>query len=283
MKLAQLQAGLGLRRAMLAPAPDPALAEAPVSFVEVAPENWLNIGGSLRRRFNQVAERTPLVLHGLSLSLGGPNPLDTDLLKRVRAFKDDYNIPLYSEHLSFCTDNAHLYDLLPIPFTEKAARHVSERIRVAQDIIGERIAIENASYYLAPGAEMAEIDFLRLIIEQADCSLMLDVNNVYVNSVNHRYSAKDFIDQLPSERIVYGHIAGHYQEAKDLIVDTHGAAVIEPVWDLLGHAYQRHGVFPTLLERDFNIPAMGQLLGEVKRIASCQDRVRARLAPALTG
>ena len=270
----QLQgSGLGLRREMFRN--DDAqqlLTTSPVSFLEVAPENWVNLGGAFLKKFNQISEHIPIVFHGLSLSLGGPNPLDTNLIKEIAQFKKSHQIPLYTEHLSFCTDNAHLYDLLPIPFTEKAAQHVSERIIRTQDIIGERIAIENASYYLALEQQMSEIEFIKFIVELADCNILLDVNNVYVNSVNHRYNPKKFIDQLPSHRIVYGHVAGHYNEAEDLIVDTHGADVIEPVWDLLQYAYQVHGVFPTLLERDFNLPQLASLLDEVTRIKATQNR-----------
>ncbi len=281
MKTEIKHSGLGLRREMLSPAPDPALFDQPISFLEIAPENWVNIGGSYRRRFNQVADKVPMVLHGLSLSLGGPDALDVDLVHKVKEFKQAYQIPLYSEHLSFCSDNAHLYDLLPIPFTEAAARHVSDRIGATQDILGERIAIENSSYYLAPGAEMSEIEFIKLVLDGADCNLMLDLNNVYVNSVNHRYDAKTFLEQLPGQRIVYGHVAGHYNEADDLIVDTHGADVITNVWDLLRHAYRLFGVFPTLLERDFNIPPMTELLKEVSIIRDCQEQAIAAAARAV--
>ena len=141
---------------------------------------------------------------------------------------------LYTEHLSYCSDDGHLYDLLPIPFTEEAVRYVAARIRRAQDILERRIAIENASYYTpSPVAEMDELDFIHAVLDEADCDLHLDVNNVYVNSVNHRYDPLEFIRALPTERIVYLHIAGHYNEADDLLVDTHGADVIDPVWALL--------------------------------------------------
>ena len=137
-------------------------------------------------------------------------------------------------------------------------------------MLGQRIAVENVSYYAAPGAELSEIEFIKAVIREADCDLLLDVNNVFVNSVNHRYDPLEFLRALPGERIACGHIAGHYQASQDLIVDTHGADVIGDVWSLLDKAYELFGVFPTLLERDFNIPPLGQLLGEVARIRELQ-------------
>jgi len=184
----------------------------------------------------------------------------------VRQLMDEHHIHAYSEHLSYCTDDGHLYDLMPIPFTEEAVSYVAGRIGQVQDMIGQRMAIENVSYYAAPGAELSEIDLINAVISEADCDLLLDVNNIYVNSVNHRYDPVEFLQALPGDRIAYGHIAGHYNEAEDLIVDTHGANIIGNVWDLLDKAYEFFGVFPTLLERDFNIPPVNELLAEVQQI-----------------
>lgn len=248
--------------------------EESVDFFEVAPENWLGIGGRLGKTFRCYTERFPFICHGLSLSIGGPDPLDEIFLQRLRAFLDQHGVLLYSEHLSWCSDGAHLYDLLPIPFTAEAVHHVAARIRRAQDLLGRRIAIENASYYTPLATEIGESHFIRAILDEADCLLLLDVNNVYVNSVNHRYDAHAFIDALPAERIAYLHVAGHYLEAEDLIVDTHGADVIDPVWALLEHTYARIGRRPTLLERDFNIPPLPKLLAEL-------GEVRKRLPAAI--
>lgn len=267
-QLPELGAGLGLRRSMLPELDAAAGLEEVVDFFEVAPENWLGIGGRLGKAFRRYTERFPFICHGLSLSIGGPDPLDEIFLTRLRGFLDEHGVLLYSEHLSWCSDGAHLYDLLPIPFTEEAVRHVAGRVRRAQDILGRRIAIENASYYTPLASEIGETEFIRAILDEADCLLLLDVNNVYVNSINHRYDARAFIDALPAERIAYLHIAGHYREAEDLIVDTHGADVIDPVWSLLEYTYGRIGRRPTLLERDFNIPPLPELLaelGEVRR------------------
>jgi len=242
--------------------------------MEVAPENWIDVGGRFGRRFRALTERVPFVCHGLSLNLGGTAPLDEAFLRKVRQFLDLHDIRCYSEHLSYCGDDGHLYDLMPIPFTEDAVHYVAERIRRTQDVIGRRLAVENVSYYAAPGREMDEIDFLNAVLEEADCDLLLDVNNIHVNSINHGYDAEKFLKSLPAARIAYAHVAGHYVEAEDLRIDTHGSNVIDPVWKLLGTAYDHFGVFPTLLERDFNIPPVPELVREVAVI----DGMQARLA-----
>jgi len=262
-------AGLGLRRELL----DPLLDGVPqaIGFFEVAPENWLDMGGAAGRRFHELAQQRPLVAHGLSLSLGGPGPLDQLFLRRVRRFLETHGIALYTEHLAWTTDDGHLYDLLPIPFTSEAVRHVARRIAQAQDILGRRIAIENASYYAgSPLDEMSELEFVNAVLAEADCALHLDVNNVHVNAVNHGHDARDFIRGLPARRVVYLHIAGHHREAPDLLVDTHGAQVADPVWSLLDFAYAHLGVRPTLLERDFNIPPLPELVAEVAHIGRLQ-------------
>ncbi|WP_124948374.1 HvfB family MNIO-type RiPP peptide maturase [Sulfuriferula thiophila] len=264
-------AGLGLRREFF----NELLTQLPASvdFYEIAPENWMDLGGKTGRNLRMLTERVPFVCHGLSLSLGGPAPLDEAFLRRVKSFLTTHDIALYTEHLSYCSDDGHLYDLLPIPFTAEAVSYVAARIRRTQDILERRIAIENASYYVAaPIADMDELSFIQAVLTEADCDLQLDVNNVYVNSVNHNYDPAAFIRQLPAERVVYTHTAGHYQQAPDLIIDTHGADIIQPVWDLLDTAYQHCGVVPTLLERDFNLPPLAELVSEVERIASYQQR-----------
>jgi uncharacterized protein (UPF0276 family) len=264
-------AGLGLRRAFIGPlteqVPDS------VDFYEIAPENWIRIGGKLGKQLRTLTERFPFVCHGLSLSLGGPAPLDETFLVELKDFLDQHRIRLYSEHLSYCGDDGHLYDLMPIPFTADAVKYVAQRIVRAQEILERRIAIENISYYAAPGKELEEIDFLNAVLEEADCDLLLDVNNIYVNSVNHGYDAEAFLNTIPAHRIAYGHVAGHYVESVDFLVDTHGATVVDPVWRLLRLAYEKFGVFPTLLERDFNIPPLSELLTEVRRIRALQARI----------
>lgn len=264
-------AGLGLRRGQLMEELEQHF-PASIDFMEVAPENWIPMGKSLTRRFKAFTEKVPFVTHGLSLSIGGPSPLDIDFVKDVKGFMQEHDIRCYSEHLSYCSDDGHLYDLLPIPFTEEAVHYVADRIRNVQDILEQRIAMENVSFYAMPSTELSEIEFINAVLEEADCDLHIDINNIYVNSVNHRYDAEAFMKQLPGERIVYAHIAGHYDEAEDLIVDTHGADIIEPVWDLLDKAYQHFGVFPTLVERDFNIPPLEVLIKEVEQVREYQAK-----------
>jgi len=262
-------AGLGLRRELI-PALRAGIPKA-IDFLELAPENWLDMGGAWRKDLRYFAERRPLVAHGLSLSLGGPAPLDEGFLRRVKRFLDEYGIALYTEHLSWCGDDGQLYDLLPIPFVGEAVRHVASRIRRTQEILERRIAVENASYYAAPPlVDMSESEFIRHVLEEADCDLHLDVNNVYVNSVNFGFDPWRFIEGLPAERVVYLHVAGHYREAEDLIIDTHGADVIDPVWRLLERSYAHLGTPPTLLERDFNLPPLDDLLDEVRHIHRLQ-------------
>ena len=263
-------AGLGLRRALLKPLESQTPEQ--ISFLEATPENWIGVGGRLGKRFRAFTERYPFVCHGLSLSIGGPEPLDVEFVKQVRSFLDQHDIRFYTEHLSYCSDHGHLYDLMPIPFTADAVRHVADRIRQVQDILDRPFAIENVSYYAAPGQEMTEIEFINAVLEEADCGLLLDVNNIYVNSINHRYDAEDFLTALPADRVVYFHVAGHYVEAEDLRIDTHGADVIDPVWQLLDQAYAHCGVVPTLLERDFNIPPLAELIDEMDIIIELQKK-----------
>ncbi|RLT99321.1 DUF692 domain-containing protein [Ketobacter sp.] len=265
-------AGLGLRRALIGPLCEQKPGQ--IDFMEVAPENWIKLGGRYGKQLRAMTEAYPFVTHGLSLSLGGPERIDVELVKSIKHFLDQHGIEVYTEHLSYCSDDGHLYDLMPIPFTSEAVDHVVKRIHQVQDILERPLGIENVSYYAAPGQELSEIEFLNAVLEAADCGLLLDVNNIYVNSVNHRYEAAEFMRQLPGERIQYIHVAGHYNEADDLIVDTHGADVIDPVWQLLDQAYRLFGVKPTLLERDFNIPSLAELLGEVDTIHDIQSRHR---------
>ena len=263
-------AGLGLRRGLL---PELlSMENQAVDFLECAPENWIDVGGAYGQQLMSLAERFPLSCHGLSLSLGGPAPLDMQLLQRTRTFLDHYQVSLFSEHLSYCSDEGHLYDLLPLPFTDEAVLHVAARIRRVQQVLGRRIAVENISYYAAPFQALAEIEFLQAVLSEADCDLLLDINNLYVNSINHNYDAKAYLAALPAERVVYMHVAGHYDEAVDLKIDTHGAPVKADVWSLLRLAYQRFGPVPTLLERDFHFPPLSELVAEVSQIRRLQQQ-----------
>lgn len=259
---------------------DKLMAEPPadVDFMEVAPENWIHVGGALGKKLRFFTERYPFLIHGLSLSIGAPSPLNEQLVRDVKAFMADHNIRLYSEHLSACGDDGQLYDLMPIPFTEEAVSYVAARVRRVQDILEQRIALENVSFYAPLDTTMSEQEFLLAVLEEADCDLMLDINNIVVNSINHRYDASEFLRSMPAERIRYFHLAGHYVEAEDLRIDTHGTPVDEQAWRLLEEAYSKFGPVPTLLERDFNFPPMQELLDEVRRIKQLQTRTTNRHA-----
>jgi uncharacterized protein (UPF0276 family) len=261
-------AGLGLRRPLL----DQLMADPPdaIDFMEVAPENWIHVGGKLGKKFRWFTERYPFVIHGLSLSIGAPSPLNEQLVRDIRDFMAAHGIRLYSEHLSYCGDDGQLYDLMPIPFTEEAVRHVADRVRRVQDILGQRMALENVSYYAPLDSSLSEREFLLAVLDEADCDLMLDINNIVVNSINHRYDAVEFLQAMPAEKIRYFHLAGHYVEDEDLRIDTHGTPVGDQAWDLLGEAYKLFGPVPTLLERDFNFPPLEELLAELRTIKKMQ-------------
>jgi uncharacterized protein len=261
-------AGLGLRRTLMGSLQK--LESKRPDFLEVAPENWIGVGGRFGRQFRELAQSYPIALHGLSLNIGGFAPLDTEFLLSIKQFIRDFDCPIYSDHLTYCGDQGHLYDLLPIPFTEEAVHYVADRVRQVQDILEQPMVLENASYYAAPNQQMSESQFIRAVLEESGAGLLLDVNNIYVNSINHSYDASEFLKSLPLDRAKYIHIAGHFDEAEDLKVDTHADDVIDSVWNLLAQAYQLCGVLPTLLERDFNIPPLQDLMLEVECIRQIQ-------------
>ena len=262
-------AGLGLRRGMLDDLS--ALTSNEVDFLEVAPENWIGVGGRFGKALREFTERFPFACHGLSLSIGSSDELDLDFVKAVKQFLDTHQIETYSEHLSYCSHNGHMYDLMPIPFSIEAAKYVATRVQRVQDIIQRPLILENVSTYAMLGDGMSELDFMKEVIKRSGCKMLLDVNNVFVNATNHQFNPKEYIQSLPSESIEYLHIAGHFDEADDLLVDTHGADVKPQVWDLLKLAYECHGVLPTLLERDFNFPSVSELLNEVNTIKHYQQ------------
>lgn len=237
-------------------------------FIEVAPENWMGIGGYWKKQLYKALDKYPLFTHGLSLSIGSPDQLDFDFLNKIKVFLKDTGAQLYSEHLSYSKcDNAHLYDLLPIPFTEDAINHVSERIKTVQDLLERKLIIEIVSYYTPLAPQMSEVEFIGSVVKNADCELLLDVNNVYVNSFNHHYDAKQFINGLPLDKVRYIHMAGHTKVSDDLIIDTHGEPIIDPVYDLFAYTMKKlNRKVPVLLERDFNIPEMEELRHEMDHL-----------------
>jgi len=243
-------------------------------FIEVAPENWINVGGFWKKEFKRALEKYPLYTHGLSLSIGAPDPLDKKFLADVKNFLEESGAENYSEHLSYSQcSNAHLYDLLPIPFTQDAIDHVADRVQQVQDILKRPLTLEIVSYYTPLAPEMTELEFVQGVLKKAGCQLLLDVNNIYVNSFNHSYNSKEFIDGLDLNKVSYIHMAGHTQVAPDLIIDTHGEAIIDPVFDLFEYTLEKIGRdVPVLLERDFNIPELEELQQEIERLKSIKQR-----------
>jgi hypothetical protein len=278
--------GLGLRSTLL-----PSLQRSletqniPCSILEIAPENWCGMGGIKKHYLDELSAHFTWYCHGLSLSLGGTAPLDFNFLESLKKFFDHYQVACYSEHLSFSGDEQGLlYDLLPLPFNSDTVMRVAERIQTVQDYLQRRIAIENISYYMQLDNELTEAEFVNAVLKEADCDLLLDVNNVYVNCVNHNEDAEQFIKAMPSERIVYLHVAGHQKQLltdfdlhndganASIIIDTHHYPVSDPVWDLLQYTYAYHGVKSTVLECDNGIPAWKDLCLELQQIQDVMER-----------
>ena len=244
-----------------------------VDFLELHSENYFS--GIPREVLRQIAGDYVLSFHGVGLSLGSTDPLSRKHLRDLKSLVDEFNPAFVSEHMSWVSVDGQFHnDLLPLPLTEEALQNLSDHVSETQDFLGRQILVENPSSCLAyKDSTIYEPEFLTRLAEKTQCKILLDVNNIYVNSINHGYDAEAFLAAMPSGKIVYGHIAGHFDEADDLKIDTHGADVIEPVWQLLRKAYEIHGVFPTLLERDFNIPPLNELLQEMEKIRTIQQQV----------
>lgn len=258
--------GIGLRLEHLQ-----ALCDQPVrgeiDFLELAPENWMDVGGYKRQCLEQLSEKYPLVAHGLSLSIGDAEPLNIEFVKRVRAFLDQYNIRIYSEHLSLSRDGqGYLYDLISTPRHRENIDYLAERIRCVQDIIERPLVLENISYYHRYDNEMPEAEFLSMVVEKSQCELLLDINNLYVNSRNHEYDPVQLMKALPSSAIRYYHIAGHLECEESFLLDTHGLPVTDSVIELAQQVVGFHGPRPLLLERDHHVPPLIELCGELKWI-----------------
>jgi uncharacterized protein len=255
--------------------------QSPARFLEVAPENYLGVGGQRGRWLAMAAERWPIVSHGLCGDFAGAAPIDLELLRELKRFLRTYGARWYSDHLCLThIAGAESHDLLPLPFTDEAVERASARIRAVQDVLELPIAVENVSAYLrAPGGTMDEPTFVRRVVEEADCALLLDVNNVYVNAVNFGFDARAYLRALPLARVVQIHVAGHHEDepidGKRLLIDTHGAPIVDPVYDLLADALallpQRP---PVLLERDHEIPKLGVLEDELRRLQGIVDAAR---------
>lgn len=272
--------GVGLRRPHLAEVA--ALASSPVPFWEIAPENVVGQGGKRHRQVMAILERDPVLTHGLSMSLGGFDAWEAEALDALQGFLKATGTPWHSEHLCWTSHGgANTMELLPIPFTREAVKHTVDRAKRLQAELPVPFLFENVSYYAELGAaEMSEKDFLAEVLEGADCGWLLDINNVYVNSVNHGFEPKAWLEGLPLHRVRQMHIAGHWwDEAEQLIIDTHGADVVDPVIELFGWVLPRLGrPVPVLLERDNNIPSLEALLEERAKLQAVYDRA---LAPVL--
>jgi len=235
------------------------------SWFEVTPENWMHINIKHRKTFERIVSDFEIVAHGVSLSIGSNTPLDKKFLQKLKTFLDDYEIEHYSEHLSFCSlDNKQLYELLPLPMTQNMVNYISERVDEVQNFLGRSIALENASYYYVPYAEMDESDFINEVIQKSGAKLLLDVNNVFVNSHNHGFDPKAFLDKIEYENIAYMHIAGHLEVSEELFIDTHGEDIKDEVWDLLSYVKEAGVDKPILLERDNDVPSYEKMLKEYK-------------------
>jgi uncharacterized protein (UPF0276 family) len=264
--------GLGLRhelsRELFDTRPDE------VAWVEIHPENFIGRGGSFAAMLEQARSRYDIVTHGLTQCVGSPDPLDAGYLAALKSLLRANRASWHSEHLAWGNLGGRFsHDLLPMPFTRASVRRAAETIRALRDRLEVELAIENASFYAHPGEpEMSEIEFLGEVLEAADCKILLDVNNVWVNSRNHGFDPVEFVERIPAERVVQIHVAGHFVRSDGLIIDTHAEPVCERVYDLLEHALVHVGDVPILLERDGNYPALGAVLDELRRLESIRAR-----------
>ncbi|HSA59058.1 MAG TPA: DUF692 domain-containing protein [bacterium] len=251
-----------------------------LQWFEVAPENYMEIGGKVYRDFCELAERVPVVAHSVSLSLGSLDPLNRPFLKQLKKFIRTHQVPLASDHISFSSYHGVQFDdLVPLPFTGEAVRHIAKRIRQVQDFLEIPYAVENISYYAPAGAaEMTEWDFVRAVVEESGAGLLLDVNNIFVNSVNFGFDPLDYLRALPLDRIAYVHIAGHRRKRKDFILDTHGAEIVTPVWRLLDELAAMTPLPGIMIERDANIPPLEEILDEVRHVQRILKEAHAHAA-----
>ncbi|MBA3536496.1 MAG: DUF692 domain-containing protein [Tatlockia sp.] len=243
-----------------------------VDWFEILTENYLIPGGKPLYFLDKVRENYPIVMHGVSLSIGSTDPLDWDYLKQVKTLAERVKPVWISDHLCWTgVKGLNMHDLLPIPYTTEAVSHISARIREIQDFLGRRILIENVSSYLTyMQSEMTEWDFISAIANEADCSILLDVNNIYVSSVNHEFDPDDYINSISPEHVVQIHLAGHSNEG-NYIIDTHDAPIINPVWDLYAKTIARFGKISTMIERDDNIPPLSVLLDELDQARAIME------------
>jgi len=239
-----------------------------VDWFEFLSENFMDTGGRPTYVLDKVAERYPVVAHGVSMSIGSTDPLDFDYLAKLKQLAKQTRARWVSDHLCWTgVSGLNVHDLLPMPYTDESLRHSIERVRTVQDYLERPIALENASTYLEfADSDWTEWDFLATLAEEADCGLLIDVNNIYVSAFNHGYDPKKYIDAIPEDRVVQHHLAGHTNKGTH-IIDTHNDHVIDAVWELYRYAYARFGEVPTLLEWDADIPSFDVVHAEALRAA----------------
>lgn len=265
--------GLGLRHDLAKELLDAAPAE--VRWLEIHPENYVARGGGFAMNLERALERYRVLPHGLTLCFGTTSRFDPAYVASLAGLLDRIDAPFYSDHLCFAgVDGQFLHDLLPLPFTRESVDVAASRVRELRDALARPVAIENVSYYAdpAPRGGWDEPDFLLEVLDAADCALLLDVNNVYVNSINHGFDPRAYIDRIPPERVVQMHVAGHYTRKDGIRIDTHGEPICEGVYELLDHALRHIGPTPVLLERDQNFPPLDELLAEVRRLGAIYER-----------
>ncbi|MBI5176430.1 MAG: DUF692 domain-containing protein [Candidatus Obscuribacter sp.] len=265
-ELPELGIGLGLRREL---AEQTLASTASIDWLEIVPENYMGLGGRARARLEAARRDFPIVTHGVNLSIGSTDALSEDYLRDLKELLNYVDAPWWSDHFCFTSHGGtYMHDLLPVPLNMEGARHMAKRARQAQAYVGRPMLLENISYYMQmPGSDLEEADFLSEVLERADIGLLLDVNNVYVNAINHNFDPYRYLDKLPLERTVQIHIAGH-SHGPEMIIDTHGAPVIEPVFELLEYVLRRTSVKAIMLERDQNYPDFSEIIAELEQIRS---------------
>ncbi|MGB4857997.1 MAG: DUF692 domain-containing protein [Dokdonella sp.] len=237
-----------------------------IDWLEIVSENYLVPGGRPLNYLERFRERYPLVMHGVSLSIGSTDTLDREYLKSLRQLADHVQPAWVSDHLCWTgVEGVNLHDLMPLPYTDEAIAHVVDRVRQVQDFLGRRILLENVSSYVGyKHSTVPEWEFISAIAKAADCLLLVDINNIYVSSVNHGFDVLDYLDGLPAERVQQFHLAGHLKGER-LIIDTHDATISEPVWNLYAEALKRYGEVSCLIERDDHIPPLVELMNELEQ------------------
>lgn len=266
--------GLGLRTEYY----DTILEQQPnVDWLEIISENYMVDGGKALHYLDRFRERYPIVMHGVSLSIGSTDPLNQDYLRRLKALVDRINPVWLSDHLCWTGQGGHnVHDLLPLPYNNPAVSHLVDRIKQVQDFLGRQILMENVSSYVTyTHSRMSEWEFYSTVVEQADCLMLLDINNIYVSAVNHGFDPIDYLNGVPLERVQQFHLAGH-TDYGDFIVDTHDHPVVDPVWELYARAVERFGPISTMIERDDNFPPFSELMAELDQARAIGDNILAK-------